>query len=1065
MELPRVERLQLLEVGVGPLGAIQRRIVPGLGVGVFAHGVLRVVAQEVEALRLESVVVVVAVAHGVEVVRLARGGGRVVVNHVVEVDDIVHQVGRVEVDRVLGIARAVRVLSHRLAVVVRVRAGEALVHRHVPERLPGVDRALGGAGHVAGLRGLDDVVEVGVAAVVRLGVVLVAALLRLVEAPVVSVDEQVVVAAPRVELAHVALRVAREHLMDEGVLLVGAVGSVRPGVVLRSAQVDLLELARALVAEERELERPVAVVIAEEETERVLRVLRVAAERAADADAARRGESVGVVRRVDLLHHRGALPFASVARLGVHVDALDRVEEVVRVDDERDCGNGVREAAQEPVAVRAVHDALIHAVAHNLAVDRGRGEARRHDAARLLEDVVEEEVRRRGVLLDHAPLLRNRRADARGGRDVDRTRVGRGGRGGRRAVKRVVDRRRGVVRAGERQVERRRLVAVRHAERHLRGRGAVAGRGVLRARRGLAEEHELLCGLRDRDFCREQEVRIARCVVDGGDLEEVVAHSEKFRRNGDHDGRQRVRKRARLFDQGVRHDRAVDLRREAVGEAHLQPEGVVRRRRRVERERRLPVKRVCDVEHRGGDVRRDVSRPRAGVGDAARGRADETESVEREVLVVLELALLHAEVERRAARRLEVEEPHVVRARLLDAEDGRGLSVATRARVLGLEVVLLVPRLEREAVVRADAERPAAGARDVDDALDENRVVGAVVGHADLGNGPVARAELGRNSAGRILVGNRLHAGERRLRAVPSARERALDGGDVRAGVLVQLVGSHREAARGRTRHADRAGRRPPFAVADAPLRGIELAEDRLLAVAASVRDVLHLRRQGQRRDDRIETVGAGEYDRAVALADAELGVGLARGPVGVALVAPHELVAMPGHDARTLDLHPLRRLRGVVVHVPARHVYVVVVVVAQLDPVELRAAVHRRGRLAVRGHYLVDEEEAGRRDDRRPARHGQRHRAVAHLEHHRAEVEVLARVRRERDGHVCAFGNEVRAICFGRHLHAVHLDRDDAHSVDVRNRERVFRTDCNRLRREVEEVTVAHHAGGRHVV
>ena len=123
------------------------------------------------------------------------------------------------------------------------------------------------------------------------------------------------------------------------------------------------------------------------------------------------------------------------------------------------------------------------------------------------------------------------------------------------------------------------------------------------------------------------------------------------------------------------------------------------------------------------------------------------------------------------------------------------------------------------------------------------------------------------------------------------------------------------------------------------------------------------------------------------------------------------------------------------------------------------------RSRLAVRGHYLVDEEEAGRRDDRRPARHGQRHRAVAHLEHHRAEVEVLALVRREHDGHVCAFGNKVRAVPFGRHLHAVHLDRDDAHAVDVGNRERGLDTNDDGLRREVEEVAVAHHAGGRHVV
>ena len=1045
--------------------SVTRRIVAVLGIGMLAHGVFRVVAQEVEALRLETVIVVVTVAYGVEVVRLARGGGRVIVHHVMEVDDVVHQVGRVEVYRVFGIARAVRVLSHRLAVVVRVRAGEALVHRHVPERLPGVDRALGGSGHVAGLRGLDDVVHVGVAAVVCLGKVLVAALLRLVETPVVSIDEQVVVAAPRVELAHVALRVACEHFVDEGVLLVGAVGAVRPGVVLRGAEVDLLELACALVAKERELKRPVAVVIAEEEPERVLRILRVAAERAADADAARRGEAVGVVRRVDLLHHRGALPFAAVARLGVHVDALDGIEEVARVDHERDRGDRVRKAAEHPVTVRAVHDALVHAVAHHLAVDRGRGEARRHHAARLLEDVVEEEICRRGVLLEHASLLRNRRADARGGRDMDRSGVGRGGRGGRRAVERVVDRRRRIVHAGERQVERLGLVAVRNAERHLRRRRTVACRGVRRVGRRLAEEHEFLCGLRDRDLRRDQELGVVGGVVQGGDLEQVVAHNEKLRRNGDHDGRQRIRKRTRFFDRGVRHDRAVHAGDETVGVAHLQPEGVVRRRRRVKRKRRFPFKRVGDVEHGGRDVGRDVARPFAGVRDAARGRADEIETGKREGLVVVELTFHHAEVERGAARCLEVEQAHVVRARLQDTEDGRRLPVAARARVLGLEVVLLVPDLERETVVGTDAERPVGRGRDVDDALHENRVVGTARGHAEFGDGLIGRTEFRRTRTRGVLVGDRLHTGERPRGTVPSARERALDGGDVRAGVLVQQVGGHREAARGRASHADRAGSRLPFAASHAPLRGIKLAKDGLLAAAASVRHVLHLRRQHQLRDDGIGLVGGCEHHGRVALADAKLGVRLAQRPVGVVLVAPHELDAVPGDDARALDLNPLVRLGGIVVHVPAGDVDRVVVVVAELHPVQLRAAVLRRDRLAVGGHHLVDEEEAGGLDDRRPARHGQRHRAIAHLERHGLEVEVLAGVRRERDGYVRAGGHEVGAVQFRRHLRAARPDRCDAHPIDIRNREGGLDLNGHCLSREVVEVAIAEHSGNCHFV
>ena len=162
----------------------------------------------------------------------------------------------------------------------------------------------------------------------------VAALLRLIEAPILTIDEEVIVAAARMELPHVALRVAREHFVDEGVRIAGFVG---PGEVLRAAQVELVVFARLLVRLAREdivLERAHAVGAAEEESERMLRVVGVAAVRPTDAQTRRDGEAVGRVERVDLLEHRLALPFLAASGR-VDVDAGRAVEEVRRINYER----------------------------------------------------------------------------------------------------------------------------------------------------------------------------------------------------------------------------------------------------------------------------------------------------------------------------------------------------------------------------------------------------------------------------------------------------------------------------------------------------------------------------------------------------------------------------------------------------------------------------------------------------------------------------------------------------------------------------------------------------------
>lgn len=218
----------------------------------------------------------------------------VAVDEVVREQRVVDEVRRVEEHGIGRVARAVRVAPEGAA-VDRVGGEARPVHDgHLPEVAPAVHRPLVRLDRVGdlfvrvGRGGLDHVPVERVAARVGFGEVLVASLLRLVEAPVLAVDEEVVVAAARVEVAHRALRVAAEDLVDERL---AAAAFVRPGKVLRAAQVELVVGAGLLPAgvvarEHLGLEAAHAVGAAEEEAQRVLRVVVLAAPAAAKASCA-----------------------------------------------------------------------------------------------------------------------------------------------------------------------------------------------------------------------------------------------------------------------------------------------------------------------------------------------------------------------------------------------------------------------------------------------------------------------------------------------------------------------------------------------------------------------------------------------------------------------------------------------------------------------------------------------------------------------------------------------------------------------------------------------------------
>jgi len=283
--------------------------------------------------------------------------------------------------------------------------------------IPHVDGTIGERGLVA--VGHDDVIVLAVAAEVGLGVGGFRAFLALVEAPVLAVEIEMVEPAAGVRPAHGPLDVPAEHFAQERVLGAGVARIEAPGVVLRGAQVEVVELCDALVVEERILQLRDAVVGSEEQPERVLRIAAAAAESSSNAQP-----------RVDLkpfrpigtqqLHRNGTLPCTSFAAR-VDVDAALRVEQVRQIGHQRNRGNRQQRIVHQVLVLRIVDHVRVHAIVDHLAVHVARrpGCRRALVIGRLRDDVVDEEI---GVRLDGRSQPsgpHRRRSQTRGPADSD----------------------------------------------------------------------------------------------------------------------------------------------------------------------------------------------------------------------------------------------------------------------------------------------------------------------------------------------------------------------------------------------------------------------------------------------------------------------------------------------------------------------------------------------------------------------------------------------------------------------------------------------------------------------
>ena len=196
------------------------------------------------------------------------------------------------------------------------------------------------------------------------------------------------VACARPRLTHVPLGDASPFLAHEAVL---AIVSKAPRVVLLAAHVDLAELGRAGVSENRVVQFSVVKAVAEIHVEGVLRIAGAAAEAASDARAAVDGK-LRCPRGIDVFHRNRPLPKQTVPA-GVRVDAtcyIGEVRDVCAHAHGRDGGERGFQALQRAAASRDVGER--HAVAECLAIYRGAWKAKRRGRrGRLIHDVVDEQ--------------------------------------------------------------------------------------------------------------------------------------------------------------------------------------------------------------------------------------------------------------------------------------------------------------------------------------------------------------------------------------------------------------------------------------------------------------------------------------------------------------------------------------------------------------------------------------------------------------------------------------------------------------------------------------------------
>ena len=1007
---------------------------------VDAERVLAVVAEEEESVLVSLSVYAIPDSDQVVRVPAENAAGRVAVGRVVRLDDVVLEILAVEEDRIVGIARTVGVESANLVVVLGMARAEALVDGDVPQVRPRVDCAFVRVRSVVRgvvvvrvlARSLDDVVVLGGSPEVRFGKLVLATFLGLVESVVDAVDEEVAVAAPRARLVHVELRVAVEHLVDKRIVhsADGVVAlPLRKRMVLVAAEVDFLEARSAILAKERELEPAHSVFAAEEETEAVLFVSEPAAHPSAHPDAAGDGELVRLARdRVDLLDHRLALPVASV-QAGVAPYSHRVVEEAAEVYDHRDRRDvsGIREAPLDALALGG-DKRLVHSVEHRCAILRavrthravGRP-TRRHVlpvvALRRGEDVLEEDVRRRGVLLEDGLLVGRRGPDDRRLRYLDRPRVeevvGRGG----GAVERVVDLRAIVLGAREHQAEALGLVSVGLAEDDLRRHARLAVGGVVASGRRRREVDESALGVED-DVGRNQERLVVDVVVVSDNFDRVLSDVEVL------DGDVEVRRGENLLvrarrDRDRAEDMSVDGSLESVGIAYPELDLAIVRER-VKRERLAPRRRAGDAEHLAVDARVYLGRDGAGVEDAARCGPDEVEVVRGERRM---LALRHREVDAGVSALLREEYLDVVVASHAEVVGVNALAVPAAAR-LGERCAMSAYRV-LERVVAVHRERPIAGLRDVD----HGRRV-----HCDVVAVPVlSEREVGvrRKRSMRALVGVEVCERLPRLgRVEPRPRIRVVDDllckSDRVGRAVLRPVDVDLESA-GDWRHADRAIARLPCAVADAVLRRARRLDELARDVSDSERDVVELLSERQLRDHR--SVGARERGAFAAGGESERDMRVELAPLRLHVVREDDEISARGNDRRAFDRLPLGHLlRRIVGHEPAGDVDVACPQVANLDPVDLRRAVVRRQRRLVGGHHLVDDERHALDGGGAPCLR-KRHRLLDGERHRRAADDVALR-RKERDDDFASLRNHVDSVdaldLLAVGLHGLHRDVRD---------------------------------------
>src|SRR3990172_6712524 len=146
------------------------------------------------------------------------------------------------------------------------------------------------------------------------------AFLGLKKSPVNAVDIEVVIAAAGIRHAHVTLAIAGKNIAEHGVMpaSIASFAFVRPGIILACPQVNLVEFAGALIAEQGEIQIRLTVHFAEKEPEGVLGIVRMAAPAAADAQAAIYLKSLAAIG-IEQLDRCRSFPFQAAAK-GVHVN-------------------------------------------------------------------------------------------------------------------------------------------------------------------------------------------------------------------------------------------------------------------------------------------------------------------------------------------------------------------------------------------------------------------------------------------------------------------------------------------------------------------------------------------------------------------------------------------------------------------------------------------------------------------------------------------------------------------------------------------------------------------------